>query len=239
MKFALNNGAKLEATKGAKGICPICSSELIAKCGNLKVNHWAHKGKHNCDLWWENETEWHRNWKNKFPIDWQEVIHFDTNGEKHIADVKTNNNWIIEFQHSFLKPEERLARKAFYKKLIWVVDGKRRDTDYKQFSKAFNDGLIMNKKHKYIRRLYIDECRLLRDWSGFSPVFIDFGGETLWWLFEKGKNEQVYVAPFSISEFLNIHLIGLEQKVDEFNKFTNDIRGLIAQYESQFRGTNS
>jgi len=81
MRFALIDGKKTEATKGAKGLCRYCGSDLIAKCGEVKVNHWAHKGKRNCDPWWENETEWHRSWKRKFPLDWQEVIHFDDNGE--------------------------------------------------------------------------------------------------------------------------------------------------------------
>ncbi len=97
MKFALVNGNKVEATKGAKGQCPLCDSDLIAKCGELKINHWAHKGKRNCDPWWENETDWHRSWKGKFPIEWQEVVQFDESGEKHIADVKTDQGWVLEF----------------------------------------------------------------------------------------------------------------------------------------------
>ena len=88
MKFALVNGEKSEATKGAKGLCPSCRAELIARCGEVKINHWAHKGKRNCDPWWENETEWHRAWKNEFPTAWQEVVHYDENGEKHFTDTQ-------------------------------------------------------------------------------------------------------------------------------------------------------
>jgi competence protein CoiA len=33
MKFVLINGEKAEANKGAKGFCPNCGAELIAKCG--------------------------------------------------------------------------------------------------------------------------------------------------------------------------------------------------------------
>ncbi|MCA6063582.1 competence protein CoiA [Thalassolituus marinus] len=110
MKYAIVNNEKIEATKGGKGSCPSCASELIAKCGELKVNHWSHKGSRNCDPWWENETEWHRSWKDYFPKEWQEVVHFDNSGEKHIADVKTKNGWVLEFQHSFLNPEERQSR---------------------------------------------------------------------------------------------------------------------------------
>jgi predicted RNA-binding Zn-ribbon protein involved in translation (DUF1610 family) len=36
-KFTLVNGIKTEATKGAKGICPICGSEVIAKCGEFRL----------------------------------------------------------------------------------------------------------------------------------------------------------------------------------------------------------
>ena len=67
MKYALFNGNKIEACKGDKGTCPSCGSELISKCGEIKINHWAHKRTKNCDLWWENETEWHRSWKDQFP----------------------------------------------------------------------------------------------------------------------------------------------------------------------------
>ena len=63
MKFALVDNDKLESTKGLKGTCQICGSELIAKCGTVKINHWAHKGTRICDPRWENETEWHRIWK--------------------------------------------------------------------------------------------------------------------------------------------------------------------------------
>jgi competence protein CoiA len=47
---------------------------MIARCGSQRIHHWAHKNKsEQCDHWWENETEWHRNWKASFPVDWQEI----------------------------------------------------------------------------------------------------------------------------------------------------------------------
>jgi len=140
MKFALINGNKTEAVKGVKGICPVCEKELIARCGDIKVHHWAHKGRRHCDQWWENETEWHRLWKGKFPIDWQEVVHIDgDSGEKHIADVITESEWVLEFQHSYLKPEERRSRNAFYQNIVWVVDGLRRKRDITQFKQIVED----------------------------------------------------------------------------------------------------
>src|SRR6187549_789206 len=101
MKFALVDNNKTEAIEGAKGICPICDSEVIARCGKVKINHWAHKAIRNCDPWWEPETEWHRSWKNNFPAEWQEYSFIDEQtGEKHIADIHTNDRLVMEFQHS-------------------------------------------------------------------------------------------------------------------------------------------
>ncbi|MBK9982077.1 MAG: hypothetical protein IPP15_06550 [Saprospiraceae bacterium] len=77
MRFAIVNGIRAEAAKGVKGICPSCESELIPKCGEHRINHWAHKGTRTCDAWWEPETEWHRSWKSNFSDDWQEVILVD------------------------------------------------------------------------------------------------------------------------------------------------------------------
>ncbi len=73
MKYAILNKIKTEAIKGIIGTCPNCGAELIPKCGNIKIHHWSHKRLNNCDNWWESETEWHRNWKNNYPIDWQEI----------------------------------------------------------------------------------------------------------------------------------------------------------------------
>ena len=214
MKFALINGDKAEATKRAKGFCPSCGSELIAKCGEVKVNHWAHKGNRNCDPWWENETDWHRSWKGKFPIDWQEVIHFDDSGEgeKHIADVKTQTGWVLEFQHSYLNPEERRSRNAFYPKLVWVVDGTRRKTDKPQFQKAIEESNIVWKE-PLIRRVHFpEEYRLLKEWHDSNAlVFFDFqeANETkqskLWFLFPKISTTKAYLSTFSREDFVELH----------------------------------
>ena len=69
---------------------------MVARCGEVRVRHWAHKGRRLCDPWWENETEWHRAWKDQFPADWQEVVCYAEDGERHIADVKTHAGWVIE-----------------------------------------------------------------------------------------------------------------------------------------------
>ncbi len=213
MKFAIVNGNKTEATKGAKGSCPSCGSELIARCGEVKVNHWAHKGNRNCDPWWENETEWHRSWKSTFPIDWQEVVHFDDSGEKHIADVKTPTGCVLEFQHSYLVPEERRLRTAFYSKLVWIVDGTRRKTDIPQFAKILKESdVVTNNPPIQIRRVHFpEECRLLREWHEINAlVFFDLQevNETkqsmLWFLIPKISNSEAYISTFPRALFINL-----------------------------------
>lgn len=208
MKYALICGKKTEATKKAIGYCPSCSSEVIAKCGEKKINHWAHKGKRTCDSWWENETEWHRSWKGHFPIEWQEVIHKADTGEKHIADVKTDTGWAIEFQHSYLNPEERRARNAFYPKLVWVVDGLRRQRDKHQFEKVIQESCVMNQKPLIRQVDFPMECRLLSEWMESTVlVLFDFhvskeADSTLWILLPGISNTRAYIMSISRRNFI-------------------------------------
>src|SRR5215475_7083918 len=107
MKFAVVGGERSEAQPGLSAECPVCGGAMIAKCGDHRVHHWAHRAACSCDHWWETETEWHRAWKNHFPEDWQEKVRRSQDGEKHIADVETDRGVVLEFQHSFLRRDER------------------------------------------------------------------------------------------------------------------------------------
>lgn len=79
-----------------------------------------------CNQWWESETDWHRDWKNRFPTEWQEAPMIDARTkERHIADAKTAANLVIEFQRSSIRPDEVRARENFDGKMIWVVDGQK------------------------------------------------------------------------------------------------------------------
>jgi hypothetical protein len=175
MKFGLVDGQRQKAQPRLSGVCPFCGSVLIAKCGELRDWHWAHHRICSCDRWWENESDWHRNWKGEFPDDWQEVIHRAEDGEKHIADVKTEHGCIIEFQHSYLRPEERCARESFYPEMVWVVDGLSRKRDSAQFYQALRSGRIVREKPLTVA-IPAGEGALLRDWGNSRvPVFFDFG----------------------------------------------------------------
>jgi competence protein CoiA len=241
VKFALVDDKREEAVKGAKGVCPLCASEVIAKCGEKKIHHWAHKSKTSCDTWWENETEWHRSWKNKFPVEWQEVIRRDSSGEKHIADIETQTEWVIEFQHSYLKPDERRSRNAFYKKLAWVVDGTRRKTDIPQFQNTLDQSAVLWKEPLILRGPFPEECRLLKEWCSESNalVFFDFQKAKaekqtkLWFRFPKMTTNIVYLALFSREDFVKLH------NTDQFDEVVKNkiipIQEILAQYEQNKR----
>lgn len=231
MKFAKVDNKRIEATKGATGICPVCGSEVIARCGEIKIHHWSHKTK--CtDHWWENETEWHRNWKNQFPKEWQEVVHFDDSGEKHIADIKTPENWVVEFQHSAIKSEERRSRNEFYNKdsnLIWVVDGTRRKTDVKQFAKVLIEESRIDAPSKLLIHItFPDWSNLIMEWKDTpSLMFLDFNDELsenkdLWLIYPRMYENGIYLSQFSrdcFVEYLN------NNKFDEIiDKVINPIR---------------
>lgn len=173
MRFALIDDQKVEATSGSRGICLGCAQIVIAKCGSQRVNHWAHKQNRSCDDWWEPETEWHRNWKNNYPVDWQEVFLTDeVTGEKHISDVRTDYHLTLEFQHSHIDPIEQLAREKFYKNLVWIVDGNRLKNDYKRFAKGIN---CFSRLKKRLYKIWFADEYFPEAWLDRPvPVIFDF-----------------------------------------------------------------
>ncbi|MFG1351906.1 competence protein CoiA [Xanthobacter autotrophicus] len=124
MQLALVGAERLEAFPGGRGLCPTCGAAMIAKCGPRILHHWAHAGRKKCDPWWENETEWHRAWKNLFPEACREISHTAPDGEIHRADIKTPTGIVIEIQHSAMTDAERQSREVFYGNLVWVIDGR-------------------------------------------------------------------------------------------------------------------
>lgn len=248
MKLANIDGQRREAQPGLRGECSVCGATTIAKCGEKNIWHWAHKDKRKCDHWWENETEWHRDWKNRFAVEWQEFVHRADDGEKHIADVKTDQGWVIELQHSYIKPAERRSREAFYGNMVWVVDGLRRKNDRKHFTEA-----VRNKRWVFQDLLAVtlcrDECRIVDEWSSSRvPVFFDFGEEVfafderfqprgLWLLFPTGFDHITYVALVGKKDFIRWHREGnfspqpLTDLVKEYEQ--ERVRAAKARYASQ------
>jgi hypothetical protein len=124
VQYALVESQRRQAFPGGHGICPECGAATVAKCGPRVIHHWAHAGRKDCDPWWENETAWHREWKNRFPEECREISYRADDGEVHRADIVTSTGIVIEVQHSPMNDAERISREAFYKNLVWVIDGR-------------------------------------------------------------------------------------------------------------------
>jgi hypothetical protein len=233
MKYAIVNGERNEARRGLVGECPACGSEMIAKCGDIYAHHWAHKGRRNCDSWWENETEWHRAWKNLFPADWQEVVHLANDGEKHIADIQTEDGGTIEFQHSLIKPEERISREEFYENLVWVVDGKLRPTYEERFLKSLEYAPLPIPNFP-VARLIDVEGRLLDQWAGRpAHVLIDFGiGKLLWWLIPKQGIRGQWITRVSREQFVQALGPVCERGESDYGRTANSYMDVIREFEA-------
>lgn len=186
MRYALENGIKKEATKGAKGTCLCCGAEVIAKCGKIRIAHWAHKNNEECSYSMkEPKTQWHWDWQNLFPKEWQEIRCIEEQtGEVHIADIKTPNGLVVEFQHSAINSEERLSRERYHKNMIWVIDGTRLKYDFKRFAEnTGNLRLLISHNSEIPFSLYtvnrVDEI-LPPSWlSATVPLYFDFRPEKI------------------------------------------------------------
>lgn len=147
------------AQKGHRAACPLCLDPVLAKCGNIKVNHWAHLSC-DCDTFKQSETEWHIKWKQLFPTNQQECV-MKKNGITHRADVKTNTK-IIEFQKSSISVDQITDRERFYGNMVWVVD-------VSDFCENF----------RFSRRSGFESFRWLWPritWThAVAPIFLDFG----------------------------------------------------------------
>jgi competence protein CoiA len=230
MQYALVNGQRRNPESGLRGECQFDGHPMVGRCGPIRAKHWAHLGAYSCDPWWKNKTEWHLTWQEHFPENWREISAFDENGVKHIADVKTDQGWVIEFQNSPIKLEERQSREVFYRKMVWVVNGNRRKNDTKHFIDAVNDGVRETAK---IIRLRWYKGTLLREWTRKTvPVFFDFGEQSrVWWLHH--SDGPMYVVAFSRTEFIQLHGGGPTQASKTFEKVLEDLRFVFARWNPQ------
>ena len=238
LRFAIVDGEKVEAKKGIRGACPHCGGEVIAKCGQVRIHHWAHKKGQSCDPWLAVQTEWHLNWKDEFPEAWQEISCADPkSGERHIADVKTPHGFVIEFQYSAIKPEEVQSREAFYNRMIWVVNGWRRDGDRSRLPEAWDRVSPMEQASK-VRMISTAGEPLLRDWAGSSKhVFFDFRDRTgagswemLWWMSPRSDRDRAFVAPFPRARFVENHLQAPESRGADRGSFWREYVVRVDQF---------
>ncbi len=107
--------------------CPCCGNKMVQRKGLINIHHFAHaKGSECSDNWhYEEMSEWHRIWQEKYPIEYREIV-MERDGIKHRADVCISGS-VIEFQHSPISAREFQERNDFYSiaghKVIWLFDG--------------------------------------------------------------------------------------------------------------------
>lgn len=192
MQYAIVDGRRSKPIRGRRGICHYCGEEMVAKCGQFVMWHWAHMPYSNCDPWWSSESEWHRKWKELFPEDWREVVHFDEQtGEKHIADVKTPSAVVVEFQRSPITAEEVVSREQFYRNLVWVIDGDRGSLDPNYFRMGLASEPVSLEPLIHGVQWW-SRSRLLHKWSIVTcPVYVDFGRYGLWRLLDFELSERI------------------------------------------------
>lgn len=170
MIWAINDNERNKATPKQKATCPLCDEEVIAKCGNIKIWHWAHKKDFMCDSFKELETKWHIEWKELFPKECQEVITKSNQGlNRHRADIKTKEGLVIEFQNSPISIEDIKKREEHYNNMVWILNGKTIAKNIVFYVRSF--------KWKWYSG----------SWDASKVIYIDKGNEFLYKLEDAGN----------------------------------------------------
>jgi hypothetical protein len=125
MLYALDTaGKRIRPEKtGQRAICTCCETEVMSKCGDLMVWHWAHVAA-DCDRWSESEGGWHLWWKEFLESQYAariEVV-MEHDGVIHRADAVLPCGTVVEVQHSNLAPDAVAERERFYGRVVWVLD---------------------------------------------------------------------------------------------------------------------
>lgn len=188
-----------------QAVCPCCSADLVAKCGNIAPIHWSHASVKDCDPWWEPEGEWHRSWKSLFPDDCQEVVI-----QPHRADVKYKD-WVVELQSSPISDTVIQEREEFYgERMIWIIDG------YK-FCERVGITRLKDSETEPGRTHLLGWGRPRLSWKAANkPIFIDLptgvfclygGGLNRWegtWLCEDVMNDYGDLGRYINAESVNV-----------------------------------
>ncbi|MBN8663490.1 MAG: hypothetical protein J0L83_02895 [Chitinophagales bacterium] len=208
MLYANVNGEKVEARPKLHGKCPLCHGDVFSKCGEINLWHWAHVADENCDSWHEPETEWHKKWKHAFGKEKSEVI-ITKDRIKHIADVRTKSNVIIELQNSPIQKQTIVKREEFYgEQMLWIINGNEFKDNFKDTSSDITEEIssynrfIMQSNSTSREKRKLDEYSKYpfkwswprKSWSQSKrDIFIDFGSPILFRIIEgMGTNEGLF-----------------------------------------------
>lgn len=219
MLFAIVNGIKIGAKPQSKGICPLCKQPVFSKCGEINRWHWAHSHQENCDTWHEPESFWHNHWKMTFGKENAEIV-IEKEGIRHIADIQTRENVVIELQNSPISKPVIRERENFYgERMIWLINGR----EFKSYLtvKDFwedKDYLELKSLPRPPKRWIRSRPEILKGTNGEffkwkkprkswedvqRHLFIDFGEDSLFRVHEGMGTSQIRGTFISKEKFIN------------------------------------
>lgn len=219
MIWAIVENEKIEPKPETTGECLLCKGKVYSKCGEVYVWHWAHSKDENCDHWYEPETFWHKHWKMTFGKERSE-IGIIKDGKRHIADIMSNENIVIELQNSPIQKSIIREREDFYgEQMLWLINGEEfkknliikdywEDQDYREMMSLPRQAVRWVRRSPEIKKGSKGEFfkwkHPRRSWENVQrPVFIDFGEDSLFWVKEGMGTSQIRGIYFSKEEFID------------------------------------
>lgn len=205
MIWAIVNNERIEATPKTQGRCPLCNKEVFSRCGEINIWHWAHSKGEGCDDWYESESFWHLHWKKTFAKENVEVVIEKENG-RHIADIFTEQEVVIELQNSPIQSTVIKERESFYgSKMLWLINGITFKDNFEIFEGDGANKFDLYRhfpEHKQPEKGNKSSHLFNWKWARKSwevakrPIFIDFGGDDLFWALDgmgtlRGKGKYV------------------------------------------------
>jgi hypothetical protein len=150
--YAIVHAVKTLPLPRGRGVCPACGGKVLARCGAIRVHHWAHESGQECDSWSEGIGPWHLAWQRLVEPAFVEVPR-----GPHRADILGSDDTVIELQHSPLTPAAIAARERHYGKMVWLIDATQRF-----------GGLVSGDRFffSFGRTRHLEACR--------KPVVLDF-----------------------------------------------------------------
>lgn len=154
MLYAKVNGIKSRAIPNVDAICPCCEEEVIPKCGDVKIWHFAHKKASDCPN--TGKGDWHYWWQDQFDDDYVEV-RVEKGNRIRIADVLLPSGKVLEFQDSSISADVINQRERFYgaDNLVWIFNFTNKLSNLK-FYKSGNGRVLI--EWKYPRHI-ITNCK--------------------------------------------------------------------------------
>lgn len=185
---------------------------LIAKRGKILAHHFAYYDRDDAsilnDTWYQSKKvdggkgQWHTEWQELSDPEYVEVIK-EKDGVRHIADMISKNDYVIEFQHSPMNQREIREREDFYGDMFWVIDAKH--------SAKFIAGCARIRNS--IRNFYAVK---MDDWWGYTTkeLLLDIGNCLIRPMFMSRRYMFGYVMQYKTFIDNNIHF----QPIDNVEK---------------------